>query len=232
MNISIFIFCYNEQGSIASVINNCISTLHRGFSSYELIVVDDGSTDGTTQIIEQLCILHPHIISIRHPSNKGIGMALKAGYAACTKEYICAIPGDGQFDVAELLQIKPFGQQLFYSFYRSDKSYSAYRLFLNLSNRVFNKLFLDVNLKDVNWIKVYRYDQIKFVDITLNSSIVESEICAKLIKAGSQPIELKSVYHKREFGVTKGGSWRTVKKAIQEMFALVAVLAKFNKKLG
>lgn len=232
MNISVFIFCFNEEGSIADVIYRCIETLERLFTTYQLIVVDDGSTDNTGNIIKQICLAHPQLVYIKHPTNRGIGAALKAGYEACTLEYICAIPGDGQFDVNELAQVHSFDQSKFYSFYRSDKSYSAYRLFLTMANRVFNQVFLNIRLKDVNWIKVYRKDQIALAGIELNSSIVESELCAKLMKAGCRPIELKSCYHKRTYGEAKGGNWKTVSRVIREVIALLLVLRKFNKNIN
>lgn len=231
MNISIVIFCYNEAGSIEGVIQSCIQMLESIATSYQIVIVDDGSTDESHSIIEKYSGKYNFITSIRHQKNQGIGMALRTGYEASIKEYVCAVPGDGQFDVNELLQIKPFSILNFHSFYRTDTSYTPYRRFLNISNRIFNYLFLGIKVRDVNWIKVYRKDQLEFVNLELKSSIVESEICAKLMKAGSQPIEIPSVYHIRVSGVSKGGSWKTLSKALSEMLTLVQVLLKFSKKL-
>lgn len=199
--------------------------------SFELIIVDDGSTDGTSEIIQSQLDIAPFIHYIKHATNKGIGMALRAGYEASTKEFVCAIPGDGQFDIKELIYIQPFTIRHFYSFYRPETSYSPYRRFLNISNRVFNRICLGIKLQDVNWIKVYRKEQLDFVNIELKSSIVESEICAKLIKAGSKPIELPSVYHLRLSGESKGGNWKTLSMALSEMLNLVKALSDFNKTL-
>jgi dolichol-phosphate mannosyltransferase len=158
-------------------------------------------------------------------------MALRTGYAASSKEFVCAIPGDGQFDVQELSNIKPFLTKSFYSFCRPETNYNLYRSFLNQSNRVFNSLLLGLNMKDVNWIKVYRREQLEFVNIELKSSIVESEICAKLIKAGCTPVELPSLYRERKSGDAKGGNWKTLKLAIGEMFSLYLVVRNFKKQI-
>jgi glycosyltransferase involved in cell wall biosynthesis len=227
LNISIIIFCHNEKDNIEAVIRSAKQMAGLFFSGYEIIVVDDGSTDGTADKIKSLRGIH----YIVHPVNAGIGMALRSGYKAASNEYVCAIPGDGQFDVNELKQIQPFRNTSFYSFYRSKTYYNIYRRLLTLSNRFYNKLFLGIQLKDVNWIKVYRKDQLDFVDFRMKSSIVESEICAKLIKAGCKPVEIASFYHKRESGEAKGGRWKTLSKAILEMFSLYLIVKNFKKRL-
>lgn len=188
--------------------------------------MDDGSSDGTEKVVRQ----YPQLKYIRHSANKGIGTALQTGYSSASKEFVCAIPGDGQFDVSELLQVKRFDFYTFYSFHRPVTNYNIYRSLLTKGNRVFNHLFLGIKLKDVNWIKVYRKDQLNFAEPQLRSSLVESEICAKLIKSGCEAVEIPSVYLERKTGVSTGGSWKTLSKAITEIAELCMVVYSFKKK--
>lgn len=227
MSISIIIFCYNERENIGPVIQSATEVAGQLFDTFEIIVVDDGSTDGTQQIVEK----YDRIKYIRHAQNQGIGMALRTGYRLATCQYVCAVPGDGQFDVYELLKVKPFDFSNFYSFYRSKTDYNLYRKLLSHGNKIFNRFFLSITLKDVNWIKVYRKEQLDFVKPELYSSIIESEICCKLIKVGSVPIEIPSIYHERMSGVAKGGKWNTLKKAIKEVYTLYQVSNRFEKEL-
>ena len=227
MNISIIIFCHNETDNIESVIRATQQTAALISTNFEIIVVDDGSTDGTGEKIKNIKGIH----CITHKINQGIGMAIRSGYDAATKEFICAIPGDGQFDVNELKQVPAFPFNTFYSFYRPKTNYNPYRKFLTHANRFFNRVFLGIRLKDVNWIKVYRKDQLNFVGYQLKSSIVESEICAKLIKAGCTPMQLPSQYLDRTSGESKGGKWKTLSKTIFEMYALYSVVKKFKKRI-
>jgi glycosyltransferase involved in cell wall biosynthesis len=227
MNISIIIFCYNERENVEQVIHTTAEVAKQLGGPYEIIVVDDGSHDGTQEALEQ----HKAIKYIRHSENKGIGAALRTGYEAASGEYICAVPGDGQFNVNELLAIKPFEFNSFYSFYRPATDYNWYRQILTKGNKLFNQFILGFDLRDVNWIKVYRRDQLDFVRPELYSSIIESEICCKLIKSGCKPIELPSVYYPRRAGEAKGGKWATLIKALTEIWTLYRITRGFNKNI-
>lgn len=228
MNISIIIFSYNERTSIGQVIHASLDIAAKLGDDHEVIVVDDGSTDGSHDVIAE----YSAVKYIRHPRNRGIGAALRTGYEAASMEYICAVPGDGQFDLNELLSIRAFGFDTFYSFYRPSTNYNAYRKALTVLNKLFNKYILGINLRDVNWIKVYRKEQLEFVSPELHSSIIESEICCKLLKSGSRAIEKPSVYLKRQSGEAKAGKWNTLGKVIKEIWALYVVTRRFKKKQG
>jgi glycosyltransferase involved in cell wall biosynthesis len=229
---SVIIFCYNEAGNLEQTARRCLHFLQQQAKSFEIIIVNDGSTDATREVCHALEQSIPELQIITHPVNMGIGMALRTGYERAKHTYVCAIPGDGQFDSRELLQVASFENDIFYSFYREKNDYNFYRKSLTLVNRVFNYVFLGIAMRDVNWIKVYRKEQLDFAQIQLNSSLIESEICAKLIKGGCKPMEIKSVYQKRVTGSPKGGSWRTLKKAASEVLDLFFTVRKFNKALN
>lgn len=229
MKISIVIFCFNEEHGILAVVLDTIKVLNQLASDYEIIIVNDGSTDSTLEILNKVEMTNPKIKLVSHSLNKGIGYALKTGYSLARFDYVCAIPGDGQFDVDELLILQPFfPNNTFYSFYRPQTDYSFYRGLLSWFNRIFNQHFLGIYLRDVNWIKVYRKEQLDLVNTQLKSSLIESEICAKLYKLDVLPIEIPSKYLARSGGESKGGSWSTVKKALIELSLLWWVVYRFK----
>lgn len=227
MNISIIIFCFNEVDTIEKVVRDVCLFLEKFSNDFEIILVNDGSTDGTTEKCRE--IAHNQFVKlIEHKQNLGIGQALKSGYGVATKEYVCAIPGDGQFDIIELSQIRPFETKVYYSFYRQSTDYTFYRALLTRLNRLFNQHFNAVYMRDVNWIKVYRKEHLQLTKPELVSSLIESEICAKLYKCGIHCIEIPSEYKKRISGEPKGGSWKTLKQAILDTFKLWLVVQRFK----
>lgn len=229
MEFSIIIFCYNEGASIEPVIRQAAAVMQACASRYELVVVNDGSTDDTAAVCRTLAAALPELIYIEHPSNKGIGGALRTGYAAARYQYVCAIPGDGQFDVALLRDVPAFGEKEFYCFYRRKTNYNAYRSILTWGNKAFNKLLLGISLRDVNWVKVYTLQQLDRCDLQLSSSLVETEICSKLIHLGAVPVEVPSDYLVRGGGTPKGGNIKTLCRALRETLKLIIVMARFKK---
>lgn len=227
MELSIIIFCYNEEKNIHQVILKAIGFLsQKRYLNSEIIIINDGSTDQTASIIDSY---KNSFIQTQHIyPNQGIGNALNTGYNLATKEYVCAIPGDGQFDIFEINHAPEFDDNHFVAFNRTQKNYGFYRSALTHFNQYFNQWILKINIQDVNWIKIYRKEQIHAKYRTLNSSLVETEICAKLLKSGKKHIDLPSEYLERKYGHAKGGNWRTLKKAIAEIFQLYIEVKRFT----
>lgn len=232
---SIFIFCYNEKGNVANVIRDSLLVLRTLTNlDRELIIVDDGSTDGSIDEIEAELLKYPeeNIKFIKHSSNQGIGMALKTGYKNVSYENVCAIPADGQFDVKELLPFAVIAPKFFISFYRKEnQSYSLLRNVLSLFNKLFNKHLLGISFKDINWVKIYKTSELNQLDLQLKSSLIETEICAKLVATGNNFKEIESRYLIREHGVSKGASWKIVKKVLMELLNVYIAVSAFKRKL-
>jgi glycosyltransferase involved in cell wall biosynthesis len=231
---SIVIFCFNEKGNVANVIRDSISVLKTlAGDRRELVIVDDGSTDGSILEIESELLNFPgeNVKFIKHPVNLGIGMALKNGYSNASNENVCAVPADGQFNIKELLPFPTVESNSFICFYRKEnQSYSLLRNMLSLFNKQFNKLLLSIEFKDINWVKIYKTDVLKKLDLQLHSSLIETEICAKLVASGNKFIEVESRYLSRNHGVSKGASWNIVKKVINELIKVYLSVRAFKRK--
>lgn len=232
-NWSFIIFVYNEEAAIKELINDCLRVLDIiSPIKSELIIINDGSTDNTPNIIQDCINGIQNAKLITHKTNQGIGNSIKNGYREAQYENICAIPGDGQFSPDELLPHACIPSKTILSFYRTTKpQYTRYRKFLSACNRLLNHYLLRIKIKDVNWIKVYKKDFFTEVNPVLSSLLLESEICAAMLKNAYKIIEVPSTYHPRIGGKAKGGSYNTVSLVIREMFKFYFTLNLSKKSM-
>jgi len=105
--ISVFFPAYNDEASIAGLVGDALALLPSLTDDFEVIVVNDGSTDGTAAVLDELARADSHLRVIRHEVNRGYGAALRTGFASATKELIFYTDGDGQYDVRELARLRP-----------------------------------------------------------------------------------------------------------------------------
>src|SRR5262244_2233969 len=106
-SISAFFPAYNDAGTIASMVVLTDRTLRKVAEDYEIIVVNDGSTDHTAVVLSELEAKYPSLRVILHPTNLGYGAALRTGFANSTKDLIFYTDGDAQYDVRELELLLP-----------------------------------------------------------------------------------------------------------------------------
>ncbi len=221
---SIVVFCYNEVGTIRDLIERIVVMFDAHLPHlYEVVVVDDGSTDGSLEEIQSALNARPDVVKlVLHEKNKGIGETLRDGYMACKNENITAVPADGQFDIQELLPHLIVPAHSFVSFYRRENvTYTAFRTILSAVNKYINSILNGIRLRDVNWVKIYKREVITSFPWHMHSSLIESELCAKLLIRGDRAIEVKSIYHPRVSGKSKGASLRVVMQALLETAKLV-----------
>ncbi len=103
MGISVFFPCYNDAHTIGGLVEDAIKTLKTLTNKYEVIVIDDGSTDGSQEFLKKLKKKYPNIFRpIFHTKNQGYGGVLKDGFKNARYDLIFYTDGDGQYDVREL----------------------------------------------------------------------------------------------------------------------------------
>ncbi|MBI5620877.1 glycosyltransferase family 2 protein [Candidatus Gottesmanbacteria bacterium] len=102
-SISIFFPCFNDRKTIGKLVKDAYEILMKYTDTPEVIVIDDGSTDGARAFLKKLKkTIYPDLKLIFHPKNLGYGAALSHGFSNATGELIAYTDGDGQYDIREL----------------------------------------------------------------------------------------------------------------------------------
>ena len=94
--------CYNDAATIGSMVHRLHAALARCGAPFEIIVVDDGSSDGSGEVLAQLESAVAELRVVRHGKNRGYGAALRSGFGAARFEWVFYTDGDGQYDADEV----------------------------------------------------------------------------------------------------------------------------------
>jgi glycosyltransferase involved in cell wall biosynthesis len=100
--LSIFFPALNDAGTIGSMVIRAVQAASTLTPDYEVIVVNDGSTDATAQIAEELARTYPHVRVVHHGRTRGYGAALQTGFRSASKDFVFYTDGDAQYDPSEI----------------------------------------------------------------------------------------------------------------------------------
>jgi len=103
--LSIFFPFWNEGKNIEQVVNKAVPVAEKVANKWEIIMVDDGSSDNTLEVAKKLAGKNSHLKVVSHQPNRGYGAALKEGFRSAKYKYVVFNDGDGQFDFSEVARL-------------------------------------------------------------------------------------------------------------------------------
>ncbi len=224
--LSLFYPLYNEEGNVAEAVRRALSILPRYAETFEVILVDDGSRDGTAAIADRLAQDDPPVRVVHHPANRGYGAALRSGIAAARYEWIFYTDGDNQFDVDEIRLLLPHA--------RDHEIVSAYRvrrcdpLHRRVNELIFNaaiRVLFGLRLRDVDCaFKLYRASIFEAMKLTSDGAMIDVEILARAAKKGARIAQVGVHHYPRTAGRQTGANLKVIARAARELFRLRASL--------
>ncbi|HEX3702227.1 MAG TPA: glycosyltransferase family 2 protein [Vicinamibacterales bacterium] len=201
--LTVFFPAYNDGGTIASMVIGAVKAASALTPDYEVIVVNDGSTDGTAEIADELAQTYPRVRVIHHPRNRGYGGALQTGFRSATKELIFYTDGDAQYDPSELatLWAGMTTDADLVNGYKISRSDPMHRIIIGrLYHHIVSRLF-GLKVRDVDCdFRLMRRTIFEQINLEKTSGVICLEMMKKITDARFRIVEVPVHHYHRAFG--------------------------------
>ena len=181
--ISIILPALNEEGNIEVLVDQIKNYFKTNSISYEIIIVDDGSTDQTGSIADRLAGEHENITVIHHPVNQGYGKSLRDGFLEGRHEYLFYTDADLQFKINSLDLFVPHmqkGEADMVVGYRVGRQDAWLRKFLAWGYNKFSSTLFSLQVKDIDCaFKLFKKQSYLKLDLLANDFLIDAEILTK-----------------------------------------------------
>jgi glycosyltransferase involved in cell wall biosynthesis len=217
--LSIFFPFWNEEQNIESVVKKTIPVAQKVADKWEIIMVDDGSSDKTLEIAQKLQSQDPRLIAVSHERNRGYGAALKTGFEKARYNLIVFNDGDGQFDFSEVTKfLAKIEDADIVIGVRKKRHDNPFRHILMNLLKIWDFVFFGFRFRDIDCgFKLFRREAVeKIIPLRSEGAMITTEILAKAKKAGLKIVEVEVTHYPRIYGDQSGGNLRVILRAIKE----------------
>ena len=226
--LSVFFPAYNDCGTIASLVIQALRTARRLTPDYEVIVVNDGSADGTPDVLEELARVFPQVRIVTHERNRGYGGALRTGFASATREIVFYTDGDAQYDPTEMEALwRRFGDDVdLVNGYKISRSDPFHRIIIGRLYHHIVKILFGLKVRDVDCdFRMMRRSIFKTVRLEKNSGVICLEMMKKITDGKFRIAEVPVHHYHRAYGKSQffnfGRLYRTAIDVMKLWYALV-----------
>ncbi len=221
-SLSLVFPCYNEEANVGTMIEQAVKVGEDYGVDYEVVVVDDGSRDRSSQIVRDWSKKNSHVRLVQHTENQGYGAALKTGLKNVTKDLVFLTDGDNQFHLSEIeklfSKIDSCDVVAGYRISRQDKFLR--RLNGRLWTRL-NRFLFGLGVRDVDCaFKLFRRKVLEGLELKSNQLLIHAEILARLKKKGCRIEEMGVTHYPRVAGKASATGLGRIFKTFRELFRL------------
>jgi glycosyltransferase involved in cell wall biosynthesis len=222
VSISVFFPCYNEQDNITSVVEKALAVLEKLNADFEVIIVDDGSSDNTSKIADELAGNKDRVKTVHHQTNLGYGAALRSGFKAATKELVFYTDGDGQFDINEMPPLLGMMEQYdIVSCYRLNRQDNLVRKINAWCWTKLVCLLFGMKIRDIDCaFKLYKREIFDNIKLVSTGALIDAEILARAVKKDYRVVQEGIHHYPRTAGTQTGANLRVILRAFKELFKL------------
>jgi glycosyltransferase involved in cell wall biosynthesis len=225
-SISVFFPAYNDEMTIAALVSDALAVLPALTDDYEVLVVNDGSSDNTGVVLDELARKNPQVRVIHHETNRGYGGALRTGFTHATKGLIFYTDGDGQYDVRELASLHRLmsDEVDVVNGYKIERSDSWHRKALGAIYNQAVRFLFRIPIRDVDCdFRLIRRRAIERIELGSSSGSICVELAHKLHLAGCVFAETPVHHYQRVHGRSQ---FLTARRVGRTAFDLVSLWFK------
>ncbi len=226
-SLSVFFPAFNEEKNLPVVIGQVLNLIPNISEKFEIIVINDGSVDGTKEVVERTTRKNKNVRLVNHKKNLGYGAALKSGFYNSKYDYITYMDSDGQFNFSQIEKlISKIEQADIVVGFRIKR---ADRLIRVLNGKLWNLMvsfLLGINLKDIDCgFKLVRKEVIeKIPRLESNGATISAELLVKAKKMGFKIEQVGLIHEPRKFGNATGGNPSHIFRACYDLIKLLPKL--------
>lgn len=240
--LSIFFPMWNEEAYVERAIDAARTTCRElvaegAIDDYELVIVDDASTDRTPEIADALAAADPHVRVVHHPVNRRLGGSIKTGLAASRGDVVLYTDADLPWEMGELkraLRVLRTYEVDIVSAYRLDRTgegpqRTVYSFFYNgLIQLMFRTRIRDINFS----FKLFTRRVLDAVHPVSESSFIDAEIVIRARNAGFEILQIGVDYFPRTRGISTLSSPAVIRALLRELVALRGELRRGSARAG
>jgi len=223
-SLSVFFPAFNDKETIPFLVRKAASILPKITNDFEIIIVNDGSKDGTAGVLKKLEKEFSHLKIIEHPVNRGYGAALKSGFRNAKKEFVFYTDGDGQYDVSEMKKlVKEMKDDVdVVNGYKINRADSVFRIVCGEIYSKFIKLVFGLKIRDIDCdFRLIRREVLQKIKPQKNSGAICVELVKKIQDAGFKIVEVPVHHYPRTSGRSTFFSPINIIKTLIEDFAVL-----------
>lgn len=221
--LTIFFPFWNEEKNVKYVVESAIPIANEIAKEWEILIVDDGSSDKTYEVGMELAKSHKNISVITHRPNRGYGAALKEGFENAKYDFVVFTDGDRQFDFLEVKKlVEDIDKADIVIGFRKRRRDSISRHILMYLLKFWDYIFFRFYFKDIDCgFKMFRKSALQeIMPLRSEGAMITTEILAKATRKKLKIREVEVNHYPREFGAQSGANLAVVVRAVLESFIL------------
>lgn len=223
LSVSAMFPCYNDSVTIGRLVDDVHAALAPLTSELEVIVVNDGSSDGSREVLDALAIDRPWLRPIHHDRNRGYGGALITGFGAARNEWIFYTDGDAQYDAAEAALLVPLATDAVdvVQGWKIGRGDSWYRKVIGRTYHHVVKLLFRLPVRDTDCdFRLFRRSLLADRPLTSTSGVVCVEMMRRFSEQGARFVETPVHHYFRPSGKSQFFRLPAVARSARQLLAL------------